>query len=193
MKFRDNAVAYTEDKLVLGKYLGPSIDVGPAMTARIMKANGEVVDRSTLRRLTPEEESDPVPGEEKTAFLQRVHSRWGDKTKVGDLGADCLNLVSEPDNFEAWEDHEAGPNSPDLKEEQDPTPEYGDVYLNAEVLFSLGGEMQRGIVRKRKRDVDGNPMGRENQNPILDTRLYEVEFPDGRTEELAANAIALAM
>jgi hypothetical protein len=36
-------------------------------------------------------------------------------------------------------------------------------------------------------------MGREHQNPILDTWLYEVEFADGRTEELATKAIALAM
>ncbi len=193
VKFRDNAVAYPDDKLILGKYLGPSIDVGPAMTARIMKANGEILDRSTLRRLTPEEEADPVLTKEKEVFLERVYSRWGDKTKVSDLGAECLNLVTDPDNFDPWEDPEAGPNFPDLKEELDPTPEYGDVYLNAEILFSLGGEQQRGIVRKRKRDADGNPMGREHQNPILDTRLYEVEFADGRTEELAANAIALAM
>ena len=48
-------------------------------------------------------------------------------------------------------------------------------------------------MRRRKRDADGNPLGRENRNPILDSRLYEVEFPDGRTEEIAANAIAQAM
>ena len=191
--FRDNGVAFPEDKMVLGKYLGPSIDVGPAMTAKIMKANGEVVDRSTLRSLTPEEENDPVRTVEKASFLERVHARWGEKTKVSDLGADGLGLVDDPDNFDPWEDPDVGPNFPDLKEELDPTPEFGDVYLNAEIMFSLGGEMQRGIVRKRKRDEDGNPMGRENKNPILDTRLYEVEFPDGRTEELAANAIALAM
>ncbi|KAL7478254.1 hypothetical protein ACHAW6_004026 [Cyclotella cf. meneghiniana] len=41
--------------MVLGKYLGPSVDVGPAMTQRVMKANGKYEDRSTLRQLTPKE------------------------------------------------------------------------------------------------------------------------------------------
>jgi hypothetical protein len=109
------------------------------MTALIMKVNGEVVDRSTLRRLTPDEESDPVLTKEKEAFLEQVHSRWGEKAKVTDLGADCLNLVTDPDNFNPWEDPEAGPNFPNLKQELDPTPEYSYVYLNAEILFSLGG------------------------------------------------------
>ena len=40
---------------MLGRYLGPSIDVGPALTAKIFKANDEVVHRSTYRGLTPEE------------------------------------------------------------------------------------------------------------------------------------------
>ena len=56
VKFRDSAVQFPEDSLVLGRYLGPSIDVGPALTAKILKQNGEVVHRSTtadlhLRRL----------------------------------------------------------------------------------------------------------------------------------------------
>ncbi len=42
----------------------------------------------------------------------------------------------------------------------------------------------------RKRDADGNHIGRRNANPILDTREYEVEFPDGATDVFVANIIA---
>ena len=41
---------------MLGRYLGPAIDVGPALTAKILKANGEVVYRSTYRALTDVEQ-----------------------------------------------------------------------------------------------------------------------------------------
>ena len=41
--------------MYLGRYLGPSIDVGPALTANILKSNGEVIHRSTYRYLLPEE------------------------------------------------------------------------------------------------------------------------------------------
>ena len=44
-----------------------------------------------------------------------------------------------------------------------------------------------------KQDADGNLIGRSNQNPILDTCLYEVEFPGGEITELAANMIAEPM
>ena len=41
--------------MVLGRYLGPSIDIGPAMTVKIMKSNGEVLHRLTYRDLLPED------------------------------------------------------------------------------------------------------------------------------------------
>ena len=40
---------------------------------------------------------------------------------------------------------------------------------------------------------DGNLIGKSNDNPILDTREYIVEFPDGREAEYAANQIAVNM
>ena len=41
--------------LNLCHYLGPSIDVGPAMTTKILMENGQVLHRSTYRLLTPDE------------------------------------------------------------------------------------------------------------------------------------------
>ena len=48
IKFRDTTVAYPETKLTLRRYLGLSTDIEPAMTAKIIKANGQYVHRSTL-------------------------------------------------------------------------------------------------------------------------------------------------
>ena len=42
----------------------------------------------------------------------------------------------------------------------------------------------------QKQDADGNPNGRSNQNPILDTCFDEVEFPGEEITELTANTIA---
>jgi hypothetical protein len=50
--------------------------------------------------------------------------------------------------------------------------------------------MVHGKVIKRACGEDGNPIGKRNANPILDTREYEVEMPDGSVAEYAANVIA---
>ena len=59
IKFHDTTVAYPESKLVLGRYLVPSTEIGPAMTAKIIKANGQYTHRSTLRALTQDDTDSP--------------------------------------------------------------------------------------------------------------------------------------
>ncbi len=71
------------------------------------------------------------------------------------------------------------------------TPEADDNYIGANVSLPLGGILKRGRVTSRKRNADGLPAGLANDNPILDTREYVVQFDDGNDEiELNANAIA---
>ena len=50
--------------------------------------------------------------------------------------------------------------------------------------------MLTGTVKRQKTDELGEPTGRWNDNPILDTRTYYVEFPDGAELEYTANTIA---
>ena len=44
-------------------------------------------------------------------------------------------------------------------------------------------------VKKRKRESQGHPVGKADDNPILDSRIYELEYPDGRVEEYSVNTI----
>jgi hypothetical protein len=43
--------------------------------------------------------------------------------------------------------------------------------------------MAIGTIVKQKRNHAGNPVGRHDVNPILYTRIYEVEFSDGEVLE----------
>ena len=56
--------------------------------------------------------------------------------------------------------------------------------------ISLSDEDFIAMIKRRKRDINGKPIGIYNDNPLLNTKLYEVDLPDGAVEELAANAIA---
>jgi len=65
-----------------------------------------------------------------------------------------------------------------------------DKYLAADAILPKGENMVLGKVTGRKRDLDGNPIGKDHSNPIFDTHLYQVQFPNGRVEEYSANIIA---
>ena len=48
-------------------------------------------------------------------------------------------------------------------------------------------------VTKRLRDKNGIPIGTSNDNPLLDSRIYEVEYNDGHKASLSANSIVQNM
>jgi hypothetical protein len=50
------------------------------------------------------------------------------------------------------------------------------------VRVPIGDEIRSGKVVRRKRDLDRTVRGRANANSMVDTRTYEIEFPDGRSD-----------
>ena len=83
-------------------------------------------------------------------------------------------------------------NSDQVTEADNYTPDIlNDTYLGMELALPRDGEgPEFARVTKRLRDKDGLPIGTADDNPIIDTRLYEVEYLDGHKASLAANAIA---
>ena len=55
----DSKAQYPESKEKLGRWLGPLIDTGPAMTAKVLKPNGQLLHVSTYRPLSDDEMQDP--------------------------------------------------------------------------------------------------------------------------------------
>jgi hypothetical protein len=76
----------------------------------------------------------------------------------------------------------------DIKEEHDV--DTYDQYIGAHVRVPIGDEIRSGKVVRRKRELDGTVRGRANANSMLDTRTYEIDFPDGRSDEYTAHVIA---
>ena len=65
-------------------------------------------------------------------------------------------------------------------------------YLNMELALPKGDDPNPQLVKvmKRLRDANGIPIGTANDNPILNSRMYKVEYQDGTKALLAANYIA---
>ena len=85
MKFCETSVSFPNDAEIIGRYLGPSIDIGPAMTAKILKSNGKVVHCSTFRGLTPDELDDPAMKKEQEEFDENIQKILGPETSKDDF------------------------------------------------------------------------------------------------------------
>ncbi len=182
-------IEYLDEPLRLGKYLGQTINVGPAMTAKILQQNGEVVYHSTYSPLTIENQANPSVQQSMATFDQIAEDFLGDNLTRAEF--EEVGIPDTPEYLPYADEDQNEKTFPDLDEEV--TPEAGDEYVQALVMLPCGSQMMRGTVRVHKRDLDGNPIGCRSDNPILDTHLYDVEFPDGEVTPLTANAIAQAM
>ena len=89
---------------------------------------------------------------------------------------------------------EAGSKSqPQDDHNTEQTPEMFDSYIDMEVALPRGldGGLFHAKVKRREMDRARNPIGEETNNPIIDTRLYEVEYIDETIDTAAENAIAI--
>jgi hypothetical protein len=192
--FRENA-GLGETKL--GRWLGVSHRIGTLMSFWVVTSSGRVMSRTTVQRVTNLELQIDENKVKCADFTTSLSERLG--------GNDIVMLDEDGDlivpddwddprfNEEFVEEYGRTINDPKLKEaDQEFTPDtYDDTYLNMELALPRdGAEVQFGRVVKRLRDKDGLPIGTAHDNPILDTRMYEVEFQDGHKTSLAANAIA---
>ena len=59
-----------------------------------------------------------------------------------------------------------------------------------EVYPSHGDRTEIAKVLGQKRNADGNFMGRKHSNPILDSHVFVVEFPDGEQKDISYNILA---
>lgn len=191
----------------LGRWLGVSHRTGPLMTYWILPKSGIPVSCDTVQRVTHAEM-------QTDACKQRI-DEWNKGTKpileatssiiVDKQLADVeqqkiFDLDGEDDEFMAaftrviddkqlpQEDDAEGPSLA----RGDPDPPETDLYINMEIGLKRDaeGEVHRAVVKRRAVDNEGVPIGVASNNPITDTRQYEVEFLNGEKEILAANILA---
>ena len=125
--------SYPESKAQIGRYLGPAIDVGTAMTHKVLLPNGDYLCRASVRAWTPKEERNPDLLEARKLFMKRLHDSLGPACVTGDFEKEDLTPEFQ---YYADEDKTGFDRTPD--EPLPPTPEAGDNYVGARVMLPRG-------------------------------------------------------
>ena len=189
--YKDNAGLSPEEP---GRWLGVSSRTGRLMCYHVLTQRRTVVSRSTVTRVTNLEQQTARVIDTFNKFdaaialklKSPVRGYEGDKPNP----EDWADLIDSDEDFR--DEFNAIYSSDSVKEADDFTPDVlNDTYLGMELALPRDGEgPEFARVTKRLRDKDGLPIGTADDNPIMDTRLYEVEYLDGYKASLAANAIA---
>ena len=162
------------------------------MAQWILKANGNVVPRRSVRPLTTLELATDSLKRKMTIFDGLVEKRWG--TSVNTYEADAKNF--RPDFEEYEDDDEVARTIPEIDDPVDATgkaidlqPAY-DKIINAELMLPHGKAMRPAKVIGRSIGPDGNNIGSYHDELVFNSLVYDVEFDDGTVKEYAANIIS---
>ena len=192
------------DKTLIGRWLGPAHDIGQGLAYYVLTEKGKVVIRSTVSPITDDEFNSSPIKEQLSHFTTSMESFIGNFSRstqdnYDNCSDDPYRNIFEDDDLD---DEHIEPQERDSsgnviqRPEIDsidfdaPYMEQGDKYIGTKIpLPHPEGELMQATVKQRKRNHDGTLRGTANDNPILDTREYEVEFADGSYAEYAANTL----
>jgi hypothetical protein len=193
--YREQKEKFPYPREILGRVLGPATGAGNEMSQWILKSNGNVVPRRTLRPLRVDELHSSEEQKKREIFGALIERRWGTS----------INPPNDTtsDNEEDWEEYEdpdePARTVPEIEDTVDvrghllnQQPAY-DKLINAEVQLQLGDDVTSATVKQRALGPDGTVVGTYDDNPIMNSIVYEVEFPDGQVKEYSANIIAESM
>jgi hypothetical protein len=156
----------------------------------VLLKSGVPIARSTVQEIPKELYTTEDFKEELKTLDTALTAKFGDPVnpneETDDHGYDinAQILDTETPQYEPWKPEAQMPEADEWE------PDAYDQYISAQVILPTQDGQALGTVTVRKKDLHGNPIGISNKNPILDTRVYEVTFPDGHSTEFSANTIA---
>ena len=164
----------------LGQWLGVCKNIGTGMVYYILQQNGYVISRSTICNLSKEEWLDENERKQRDEFEEEEYK------VLGNLDESLVHLAA---NDEMEEPLASSVPAADVNPGNDEA--YGpDELTGMEVYLSHGDRTEIAKVLGRKRNTEGNFVGRKHSNPILDSRVFTVEFPDGEQKDIGYNILA---
>ena len=194
-------VWYKEDAglgdVKLGRFIGVSHSTGSLMSYFILPASGIPISRSTVQRVTENEKTTDANRERITSLNRRLAEKFKEERLVSSdttfkpIPGDWPDIFDDDPEFLA--EFSKPFDNVDVKEAEDEfDPDSFDGYIDMKLNIEQPGRTENSFARvtKRMKDHAGNPIGIANTNPLLDTRIYEVEYEDGHIAAMSANAIA---
>ena len=174
---------------------------------KIHQKKAKVVTRSTIASLGTSVSETSEVKDRKTLFTSQIEAIIGNYAHAtitnveGDmLGNNIYDNIFEDQNDESnlVEYQELDENGEfvtvpatldDLNSSESPVKEEGDKHIGVSLTLPHKGELKQGKIVRRKRNYDGTLTGTHHPNPLLDTRVYEVDFGDGNYFDYSANII----
>ena len=194
-----------DDARQLARWVGIAHRVGTDMCYWLMPVSGIPIADTSVQHVTQDDMAKPGIKTQVDEFNAKLEERLDDTKFIisqDKVEMDMDDIHDDINNNAAT--YGDGGRTPEDTEEKEPRVEPGDVepeiydkYIGAEIILDHDEANESNIVTRQKAtvvrrvvDESGTPVGSAHNNPLLDTREYEIELEDGTTDRIFANKIA---
>ena len=210
----------SDDDRELARWIGVAHRIGSDMCYWLMPVSGVPVANTTVQHVTRDDMLDPDIKRDILQFDVELRERLNDENFKLESNLNNYSVRDVCDDFfKPYGDPAYGDNTPEDEEygnmstefrtfvdakgkvhvHDDSTetvnidePDVYDKYIGCRVVMdeatNSGGNLV--TVKRRATDDRGNGLGTAHNNPMLDTRQYDVELEDGTSDRIFANKIA---
>ena len=192
--YREHISGFPLQRDVLIQFLCPAKGEGNEISQWIIKSNGCVVPGCTSMPLTTDQLSSVMENKNCDLFDMLISKCWGTSFLPPALLPD-----SDPDNdlLDPYEDDdEPACAMPKFFDPVDDTNQLidqntaYDLLIHSEIYLTQRGRLQSAKVLCRSLDPSGRYVGTYHKNPIINTLVYDVKFPEEEMKEYSANIIS---
>ena len=188
----------------LGRWLGVAENVGPIMTFWILPSSGIPIPRSSVIPLSPHEYEMQSIKERMYDFRLLIKSKVEDTTNflikkngridtINDINVIRVNrsIQESYTSADLWDgDKDSIPYEPTSDES---AMEELDEHIGQQIQMIKNDAPILVRIASRKRDEIGKLVGEKHDVPQLDSRVYNVEYPDGHFEQYSLNVLTEAL
>jgi hypothetical protein len=162
--YREHTAAFPNQQEVLGRVLGPARVESNEMCQWVLKGNGKVAPRRSVRPLNPSEIHSEVGIKKRKVFDELIERRHGTTINPPTLMKGESD-TKEPDDADGNADIEPAGELPDIEDILDSTGKVliqqpmWDKMINAEIILQQGDKLQRGKVKRSPLMTMARPLG----------------------------------
>ena len=162
------------------------------MVQCILKTNGNVVPCLTPSPLNTTDLNSENENCKRAIFSECISKRWGTSISspptaiISDNLLDPYKDTDESPRDMPEFDEPVGKTTGQLLHQQSAY----DMLIHSEVVLPHRDQLRIYKILRRSTNPTGRSVGTYHDNPILNSLVYDVEFPDGEVKEFAANIIA---
>jgi hypothetical protein len=154
----------------------------------VLPSSGIPIARTTIQALTQEE----LGSETCQGQIEQLDNKIKEKFRSDEIAETISDFKlyradEDPEEYEyeqsPMDDQAISPDVENVEEDS-----YDELLMTVPII-QRDGQTLRAKIIGRKRDTNGDVIGTYNPNPILNTRIYLAEFPDGHIQELSTNTV----